>query len=133
MRLNLITLGVTETITLEASGSTINCALRTLAKNAVFGRREQIDRRRAAIQARKRRTNGNRWCLLPKKNSSWPRNPTSVDAFILIMDTGARPSEAAAIAWREVDFVRRTIWIDKSKTDKGRRHLVMTTRSFPKC
>ncbi len=55
-------------------------------------------------------------------------NPTVRDVFMLVMDTGIRPGEAAALAWSSVDLIHRSIQVIEGKTKNARRKLPMTTR-----
>lgn len=50
------------------------------------------------------------------------------DVLLILLDTGARPFEVMAMRWEDVNFSARTIFISKSKTPKGIRHVPMSER-----
>jgi integrase len=46
--------------------------------------------------------------------------PTQLPAFIVALHTGMRQSEQFGLEWREIDFERRKIFLDKTKNGSDR-------------
>jgi integrase len=128
MRIDTITASTSGTVKAKGSGSNVNCALRTLRRMLSLAEEWQLIGRRPKIALadevkRERLISPDEEILFLAK-----ANPTMRDVFMLMMDTGARPSEAAALGWDCIDFVKGTIFVKSGKTQKARRHLPMTSR-----
>lgn len=128
MRLDRITASAAATVTAKGSGSNVNCALRTLRRMlslaeewGVLGKRPRIP---LANETKRERL------MSPEEEFLFlsKANLTLHDVLILMMDTGARPSEAAALGWDCVDFIKGEIFVKTGKTPKARRKLGMTAR-----
>jgi integrase len=135
-RLDAINSAQIETLAIPGAGATVNCALRSLRRlysHAVTT---------GAISIAK----VPKITLLPEnerervvsvdEEASILDDVTGVhetlaDAYILIMDCGARPKECVSLRWDEhVDFITGLVLVgDKGKTGKkGRRKVAMTAR-----
>lgn len=128
MRLDKITASTAATVVAKGSGSNVNCALRTLRRMlslaeewGVLGRKPRIT---LADEIKRERL------VSPEEEFLFlsRANRTLHDVLILMMDTGARPSEAVALSWECVDFIKGSIFVKTGKTPKARRHLPMTAR-----
>jgi integrase len=128
MRLDAITGRVADTIKSPGSGSNLNMALRTLSailssavEHNLITARPRI---RMAAENRRHR-------LISELEEAMILSKAGLslhDVFLLVFDTGMRPSEATGLAWEHVDFVRGAILVVKGKTKSARRYLSMTTR-----
>lgn len=132
MRIDSITKSDVEVLGIPGSGSTVNCALRTLKRMLKLAEEKDLiskvprihlveeNMREALIDAQVEAV------ILAKA----PR--VLRDAYLLIADCGIRPSDAVQLGWQEdVNFVDREILIAGGKTGrKGRRIVKMSTRVY---
>lgn len=128
MRIDSITPSTASTVTAKGSGSNVNCALRTLRRMLSLAEEWHLLARRPKIsladEVKRERL------IRPEEEIRFlaKAGPTMRDVFILMMDTGARPAEVAALGWEGVDFVKGSIFVKSGKTPKARRFLAMTSR-----
>jgi integrase len=128
MRIDSITQSTAGTVKAKGSGANVNCALRTLRRILSLAEEWNLLARRPKIsladEIKRERL------IRPDEEIKFlaKANPTMRGVFLLMMDTGARPSEVAALEWKYVDFGNGTIFVASGKTPKARRFLAMTSR-----
>lgn len=129
MRIDAIKRSTTQILSIPGSGSTVNCALRTLRRMLSLAVENELIIKRPRITMveeveRKRLVEAVEESLILAKA---PR--TLRDAYLLVADLGIRPDDAVSIQWDNVDFSRNDILIMGGKTGiKAKRYISMTTR-----
>lgn len=128
MRLDAITNGDAAVLQIPGSGSNVNQGLRTLKRMLSIAEEMSLIFKTPRIRLAKE--NQRETLISPEQETAMLKNagPTLHDALILILDTGMRPGEVAALRWENVDFVRGVILVTRGKTRQSRRHLPMSTR-----
>jgi integrase len=110
------------------SNSTANCALRTLSSVLSFAASQGIIASRPIIKLR--RETGREAVIDAEVESriiAVAPQPLR-DVFILVQDTGCRPSEVVRLAWDTVLWDRSVIHVEKGKTRRATRFVPMSRR-----
>ena len=129
VRVDAITTSDTQAIGIPGSGSTVNCALRTLRRMLNLAAEKDMIVKVPKIHLveenqRERLVESSEEAVILAKAPKTLR-----DAYLLIADCGMRPAETAVLNFENVDFVRNEILVVRGKTGKkSRRHLTMSSR-----
>lgn len=129
LRIDRITKADAETIQVPGSGSSLNCALRTLKRILSLAEEKglvsRIPKIRLAEEVQRDRVVEAVEELLILAEAT----PLLRDAYLLVADLGIRPDDAARLSWEEVDFISGDVFISGGKTGrKGDRHVAMSER-----
>lgn len=127
-RIDSITRSDAAVMQIPGSGSNVNMALRTLKRMLSIAEEDGLIRRSPRIKLAKE--NGRERLINAEEERLILANagPTLRDVFLLILDTGMRPSEACRLRWEDVDFVRGVALIVRGKTKLSRRKLSLSSR-----
>lgn len=129
VRIDRITTADAEVIQVAGSGSSLNCALRTLKRIISLAEEKgiisRVPRIRLVEEVRRERVVEAAEELLILAKAT----PLLRDAYLLIADLGIRPDDAARLSWEVVDFVAGEVFISGGKTGRrGDRHAPMSER-----
>lgn len=127
-RIDAISTSDAAVLQIPGSGSNVNMALRTLKRMLSVAEEMKLIHRSPRIKLAKE--NGRERLISAEEEKLILANagPTLRDVFLLIFDTGMRPSEACRLRWEDVDFVRGVILVVRGKSKQARRHLPMSSR-----
>jgi integrase len=128
MRLDQIDQRACERLSFTGSGSNANCALKTLRRMLNIAWDEGYLTRQAKINLREE--NERSAIMTPLQEADLLRcaNQPLRDIILLIRDAGFRPAEGAALPWRNVDFFRNAILLQRGKVKKADRWVLMSDR-----
>lgn len=128
MRIDSISTSDAAVLQIPGSGSNVNMALRTLKRMLSIAAEMKLIQASPRIKLAKE--NGRERLINAEEERLILAHaaPTLRDVFLLIFDTGMRPSEACRLRWENIDFVRGVILITRGKSKLSRRHLPMSSR-----
>ncbi len=130
MRIDQITNREAVRLEISGSGSNANNALRVLKRMLNLAWEEGLLPRQPKITLR------------PEKERSAVYSPEEEACFLskagqplgdialLIFDAGFRPCEAIALPWKNVDFVRRAVYLEGGKSKKADRWIPLSDRLY---
>lgn len=128
MRLDQIDQSACERLRFTGSGSNANCALRTLRRMLNVACKEGYLSRQAEIKLREE--NSRSAVLTPHEEAALLQcaNQPLRDVILLVRDAGFRPAEAMALLWKNVDFFRNALYLERGKRKEGERWILMSDR-----
>ncbi len=128
LRLDCITTSVADVLELHGSGSTQNCALRTLRRMLSLAHEYGILQAAPRIKLRKENQRTAVWDAKSEEALLKLAPQPLRDAFLLCHDSGMRPDEVIRLRWDDILWDKSLIFVREGKTRKSTRHVPLSDR-----
>ena len=128
LRLDCITTSVADTVQLHGSGSTQNCALRTLRRMLSLAHEYGILQAAPRIKLRKENQRTAVWDAKSEEALLKVAPQPLTDVFLLCHDSGMRPDEVMSLRWDDIFWNKSLIFVREGKTKKATRYVPLSDR-----
>jgi Phage integrase family len=127
-RLDRITTTEVELLQFSGTGSTANCALRTLRRILSLAREWDVLQTAPRIKLRKEKERTAIFTAEREKAFLDAAPQPLRDVFLIVQDSGMRPDEVIRMRWENVLWHKNLIFVPEGKTDKAKRHVPLSDR-----
>jgi integrase len=127
-RLDQIRKSDVQTLQLPGTASWQNCALRTLRRMLSQAKEWKLLREVPRVPLLAQRQRRDVFGPDIEQNIITEARQPLQDVYVMMMDTGCRPSEITGLEWDDILWDHRVIFIQKGKTKKSTRYVPLSDR-----
>jgi integrase len=127
-RMDRITTVEAELLRFPGTGSTANCALRTLRRILSLAREWNVSQAAPRIKLRREKERTAIFTAEREKAFLDVAPQPLKDVFLIVQDSGMRPDEVTRMRWDNVLWDKNLIFVPDGKTEKAKRHVPLSDR-----